>query len=589
MANISSTLSFQDQMSAKMESIARKLDLTATEAKIAKANLDQLENAQKQWKITLDQLEKAEVKDKNAIANAREEYLKALREYDNGVLKVQKYESQLAQLEQQQKRNTQGFESMAGKIVTLSASFQLFNQAVGFIKGVNAKINEYVAQTEVEMRAQDQLSIITKQRMGLMDEEVRSLIDLASAQQKVGVVGDEVTVAGMAGIAAFVNQKSSIETLTPALDNLAVKMYGYNTTAESMDMISKSLGKAMLGDVGALSRMGVKIDDVTKKRLMSLKEEERAVELAKIIKNVTGDMNEEMAKSPFGQIAQANNRLSDSYEKLGAVLLPLQAVFTEVWSNIASTVIEHLDYIVPIVTVALGAIGVAFTVMKWKAISAWIGAMLPVAAVIGGIVAISGVLKLLGVDFTTQGKAIMNIFFMIGNIVQDIGIVIANFFRSIYNGAINVINLKNRLQGKELLQKKEYTDLKGWDTATETTEKISKMLKGSALTDRALLGKNGSGGISGLDKFSDGSALKTKQQGDITIADNDIELLNDIATKDFAQYYQQLTPNLTIPSMVIHETADVNEVIGAVTSSITGFVKSSTYNKDTGSQAILPA
>ena len=76
---------------------------------------------------------------------------------------------------------------------------------------------------------------------------------------------------------------------------------------------------------------------------------------------------------------------------------------------------------------------------------------------------------------------------------------------------------------------------------------------------------------------------------DISIKDDDLELLQDIATRDFAQYYQQLTPNLTIPSMVIHETADVNEVIGAVTNSITGFVRSSTYNTNTGSQAILPA
>ena len=41
--------------------------------------------------------------------------------------------------------------------------------------------------------------------------------------------------------------------------------------------------------------------------------------------------------------------------------------------------------------------------------------------------------------------------------------------------------------------------------------------------------------------------------------------------------------------MVIHETADVNEVIGAVASTITGFVRSSTETTDYGSQDIALA
>lgn len=596
MATISSSLRFQDEMSSKMESLARKLDMAATEAKIAKSELDALENAQRQWKITLNQLENAQVKDKDAIAKAREEYLKALNAYDNGVLKVQKYENQMASLEQQMNKNTQGFESMSGKIVTLSAAFQLFNQAVGFIKGVNAKINEYIQYTQTQMQAEDQLSIITKQRMALNDDEVRSLYDLAAAQQRVGVVGDEATIAAMSGIAAFTTQKSSIQALTPAMDNLAVKMYGYNVTAENMDMISKSLGKAMLGDVGTLSRMGVKIDDVTKKRLMSLKEEERAVELARIIKSVTGDMNEEMARTPFGQIAQANNRLGDSYEKLGATLLPLQAQMVEVWSNIVDKIVGNLTYIVPIAVTALGGISAAFIAMKWQAITAWLSAIAPATLVIAGIAAVSAIMNKCGITFETQGKTIMNVFFMIGNIVQDVGILIANFFRSIYNGAINVANLVRKIQGKDPLEKKEYTDLKGWKNATQTTDKLTGMFKGGALTNRALLGTSGVGATGGLGGFdglttntSGGKALKTQNQGDIGIKEEDMELLHDLATEKFAQYYQQLTPTLTIPNMVIHETADVNEVLGAITSSITGFVRSSTYNTDTGSQQILPA
>lgn len=583
MATINSTLKFQDEMSSRMESIARKLEMTAAEAEIAKTNLNQLEYAQRQWKMTLDNLKKAQIQDKDAIASAREEYLKALKAYDDGVLKVNKYEQEIKKLKQQEEELSKKTKDTRLDIIALSSAFQLFNQVKGIISGVNSKINEFVGYTRTQMQAEDQLSIITKQRMALNDEQVRSLYDLASAQQKLGVVGDEATISAMSGLAAFTKQKSSIEALTPAMNNLAVKMYGYNVTAENMDMISKSLGKAMLGDVGALSRMGIKIDDVTKKRLMSLKEEERAIELSKLITSVTGNMNEEMAKTPFGQMAQAQNRLGDSYEKLGAALLPFQAQSAEVWSNIVETIVKHLDYLVPVITVALGAVAIAFTVMKWEAITAWLSAIAPVAAVIGAIAGVSLILKTLGVDFATQGKAIMNIFFMIANIVQDVGILVANFFRSMYNGAINVINLVRRARGEELLEKKEYTDLKGWKNATQTTDRISKSLKGGLLTNRSLLGTTGSGvsskngSLDGLTtNTSGGKALKTQNQGDISLKDDDISLLHDLATRDYAQYFQQLTPNLTIPSMVIHETADVNQVIGAIANAVTGTVSSST-------------
>lgn len=647
MATISSSLKFQDEMSSKMDSLARKLDMAAVEAKIAKYELDALENAQKQWKITLNQLENAQIKDKDAIAKAREEYLKALNAYDNGVLKAQKYEAQMASLEQQINKNTQGFESMSGKIVTLSAAFQLFNQAVGFIKGVNAKINEYVQYTQTQMQAEDQLSIIAKQRMALNDDEVRSLYELAAAQQRVGVVGDEATIAGMAGVAAFTTQKSSIQALTPVMDDLAVKMYGYNVTAENMDAVSKSLGKALQGDVGQLSRMGVKINDVTKKRLMSLREEERAVELAKIIKSVTGDMNEEMVKTPFGQMTQANNRLGDSYEKLGAALLPLQAQMAEVWSNLVEKIINNLDTIVPIALTALGVITAGFIALNATAISAaisaaaaWIAATAPLWIVVGVISAISTALNAMGLSFQEQAEnllisfnwiitgikniwiAIQNTWTFAENVIKNFSdtstLILMKFFgwvasklegiarlidmvfkTNLSEAVNNFANQANRAE--DVLTKRIQNNSKSYksfeandfNTNQAKAQGFMNSLKGGALTNRALLGASGTGKFGGLEGLttntSGGTALKTQNQGDIGIKEEDMELLHDLATEKFAQYYQTLTPTLTIPSMVIHETADVNEVIGAVTSSITGFVRSSTYNTDTGSQAILPA
>lgn len=570
MATISSSLRFQDEMSSKMESLARKLDMAATEAKIAKGELDALENAQKQWKITLNQLENAQVKDKDAIAKAREEYLKALNAYDNGVLKVMKYENQMASLEQQMNKNTQGFESMSGKIVTLSAAFQLFNQAKAFISGVNAKINEYIQYTETQMQAEDQLAIITKQRMLLNNDEIRSLYDLAAAQQRVGVVGDEATIAAMSGIAAFVTQKSSIEALTPVMDDLAVKMYGYDVNASNMEAVSKALGKAMQGDVGQLSRMGIKINEVTKKRLMSLKEEERAIELARIIKSVTGDMNEEMAKTPFGQITQAQNRLGDSYEKLGAALLPLQANFIETWSNLVSFVVDKIDTIVPLALTAFTVIGGAFIALRLQAfltskemtaaaltsIKNWWAVAAPFVYIIGTLGIVSLTMKALGVDFRTQAENILTSINWIITAVQNLIAHIENIGIAIHNAFS-----KDKWEFKKIKANDFYTN-------QAKAQRQMQSLSGGALTNRALIGKQGTD----IAKFADGNALKTKQQGDIGIKEEDMELLHDLATRDFMLNYQQLTPQITIPGMVIHEEADVNQVIDRFASAVTELV-----------------
>lgn len=664
MAEISSTLSFQDRMSSVLDSINRRLDDASTSAKIAKDHLQQLEATQKAYADTVQtaiQVHGANSKEVTAAMNA---YDRASKEYDKGAARLEKYnkqvisaelqlknaETQLKQyngtIDQTNNKNNQaakGFESMSGKIVTLSAAFQLFNQAKAFISGINAKINEFVGYARIQTQAEDQLAIITKQRMGLNDDEVRSLYALASAQQRVGVVGDEATLAGMASISAFTTQKKSIEALTPAMDNLAVKMYGYDVNASNMEAVSKALGKAMQGDVGQLSRMGIKIDEVTKKRLMHLNEEQRAVELAKIIKNVTGDMNEEMAKTPYGQITQAQNRLGDSYERLGNALLPLQATVIQVWSTIVEVVVNNLDKIVPIALAALGVVTAGFIALKAEAIGAalsaagaWISATAPLWIVIGVIALISAGLNALGLSFQEQAEnilisfnwiitglkniwiAIQNVWTFAENAVKNFNdintLILAKFFGWVASKLEGIAKLIDKVFGSNLseavsnfsknaskveadLTKKIQGNVKGYKsfeandlwTNQEKAQKQMKMLSGIRTGD--LLGKAGVGaGLDGLTtNTSGGRALKTQNQGDIGIKEEDMELLHDLATEKFAQYYQQLTPTLTIPNMVIHETADVNEVLGAITSSITGFVRSSTYNTDTGSQQILPA
>ena len=151
-------------------------------------------------------------------------------------------------------------------------------------------------------------------------------------------------------------------------------MQGYNVTSQGTEQAARTLSLAMQGQTTALRRMGVIIDDTTKKRLMAMDEEKRAIELSKIITGVTGNLNEEMAKTPFGRMAQDSNRLGDSYEKLGAALLPLQATMMGIWTDIVEKATNNLDVLVPIALGALGLISAGFIALKWEAITAWAAA-----------------------------------------------------------------------------------------------------------------------------------------------------------------------------------------------------------------------
>ena len=68
--------------------------------------------------------------------------------------------------------------------------------------------------------AETQLTTVMRQRMGATDDEIASIKQLASEQQKLGVIGDEVQLAGAQQVATFLKEKSSIETLLPAMNSL---------------------------------------------------------------------------------------------------------------------------------------------------------------------------------------------------------------------------------------------------------------------------------------------------------------------------------------------------------------------------------
>ena len=176
-----------------------------------------------------------------------------------------------------------------------------------------------------QSQAETKLTEIYKTRMGASKEAAKSTMELASALQKQGVIGDEVALSGAQQLATYASMPSTVNKLLPAMENLLVQQKGVNATAEDATSIANLFGKAMMGQTGALKKVGISFTEAQENILKYGTEEEKAAMLSEVITQNVGNMNKVFAETDEGKMAQLKNTLGDIGERLGKVLLPALA------------------------------------------------------------------------------------------------------------------------------------------------------------------------------------------------------------------------------------------------------------------------
>lgn len=203
------------------------------------------------------------------------------------------------------------------KITQVGASFQNVITGMQQFTGI---MRAYTAASATQEEAEVKLATVMRQRMGASDGEVESIKKLASAQQEIGVIGDEVQLAGAQQIATFLNQKSSLDVLIPAMNNLLAQQKGLSATGEDAVAIGNLMGKAMQGQAGALRRVGITFTEAQEQVMKYGNETQRASMLAEIITDNVGNMNSEIAKTDAGRVKQMQNAFGDVKEEIGKTL-----------------------------------------------------------------------------------------------------------------------------------------------------------------------------------------------------------------------------------------------------------------------------
>lgn len=233
--------------------------------------------------------------------------------------------------EKSESRMTSAFKKIGAAIV----SYFAVDKIIAFGKACTEAF-------EIQEQAELKLETIMKQRMKSTDEQIQKIKDLTSAQQQLGVVGDEVQLAGAQQLATFLSTEKALETLIPAMNNLAVQQNGYNVSSEAMVSIGNMMGKVMQGQTSALTRVGITFTEAQERMLKYGNEEQRAATLAQVITDNVGNMNSVLAKTDSGRIQQAKNNFGDMKEMIGQKLMPVVAAFYDVVNELALFVMDNV-------------------------------------------------------------------------------------------------------------------------------------------------------------------------------------------------------------------------------------------------------
>ena len=230
-------------------------------------------------------------------------------------------------------------EQLKGSAINFAALATGIDAAQRSFNQLQAGLQDLADAYAVQEMAETKLSTIMRQRMGATDKEIQSIKELASAQQEIGVIGDEVQLSGAQQVATFLKEKDSLETLLPAMNNLLAQQKGLSATTGDAVQIGNLMGKAMMGQVDALKRVGISFSEAEANVIKYGTEQEKAAMLAQVIQNNVGDMNAELAKTDSGKQQQLVNTLGDMKEELGAMVngaLPFVTIAAQASTALAS-------------------------------------------------------------------------------------------------------------------------------------------------------------------------------------------------------------------------------------------------------------
>lgn len=243
------------------------------------------------------------------------------------------------------KAKARAVDSALSRLTSVST---LMRNGMDGIRQLGAAMQPFIDKANAATAAQTKLTTIMRQRMGATEADTSAINDAVAAQTRLGVVGGTVQKSGLQQLATFASQRQTLETLLPAMNNLLVQQRGLNATSEDAVGVANLMGKALMGNVGALTRVGITLTDHQKELIKTGDEYTKAKTLAEAITDNVGNMNAELAKTDAGQVKKMANSFGSLQVTVGQFFSEYQGViagFGQIGMAVA----------------AVGTLGTAFT------------------------------------------------------------------------------------------------------------------------------------------------------------------------------------------------------------------------------------
>lgn len=242
------------------------------------------------------------------------------------------------------KASTDRLQSSMGRLASMAKTMLSVGAVTAFSK-------QAVAAAQEQEVAEVKLATIMRQRMQATNGAIDSIKALTSAEQRAGIIGDEVQLAGAQQLSTFLNTTGALQTLIPAMNNLVAQQKGYSASAGDAVNVGNLMGKVMQGQTSALTRVGITFTEAEEAVLKYGNEQERAAMLAQVITNNVGQMNSALARTPYGRIQALKNNFGDLMEVIGGAI-----------ANVLSPVVAALNTVIVRVISAANAFK-SFTAM----------------------------------------------------------------------------------------------------------------------------------------------------------------------------------------------------------------------------------
>lgn len=575
MATVNNTITLQDKMTPVLRQIIRSMDNTIKAMKALNVESKNMASA-------------------NALKQAGNAILAAKNNLDN-------FGNSMKTVKLGGDKVKTSLASWKGPLVAATAAIVAFKAAAAGVTRIMAVLDRFNQEAYVEdftqSRLASQLRNVVKTRAeGIKaQQEINRLADEGELRT---VVAGSATVAGASQLATLGINPQDIQKLIPTMRDLAVGIYGVNVNEEQLIQTAQLMGRAFNGQAGALTRYGIKMTDAQQAILQTGTQAQKTAVLVDVLGSSFGGLAENMTKSMTGVRQQFLNLWGKMFETVGK---SSATAFGELYKSImrelpriTAMVQQLMDMIVPaIMWLANTGVPMAVDVLSLilPIVSSiynfiadnWPAIRTTFAVVTAGMSEFLLVLIDLWKWNEKTGGGIIKAWWKVKdgilNAVSTIKVFVMQAFQTMVNFAIdqlnNLIDYANKIPGVNIgrIDNVNFADRvaaeeannraqRAKDRAAAEAELNAKYAAKQAARERdaATYGVTGAEAIWGAfnGKINVGTVDQIK--GSVSLNDDDIKFMKEVAMKDFDIKYQHVQPSVTITNMNVSKTADVNEV-----------------------------